>query len=71
MDKKDLMMVVEVKNISARGNNAEVKQDKNGDWIVYEVQKKEKEGRIKWYSITAKRSQRVTVTLHSDSSYLL
>lgn len=42
MDKKDLMMVVEVKNISARGNNAEVKQDKNGDWIVYEVQKKKK-----------------------------
>lgn len=42
MDDKDSKMVAEVKSISARGNNAEVKQDKNGKWIVYEVQKKKK-----------------------------
>lgn len=42
MEAKDLKMVAEVKNISDRGNNAEVKKDKNGEWIVYEVQKKKK-----------------------------
>lgn len=35
-------MVEEVKSISARGNSAEVKRDKDGKYIVYEVQKKKK-----------------------------
>lgn len=42
MEERDQKMVEEVKSISARGNNAEVKRDKNGDWIVYEVLKKKK-----------------------------
>lgn len=28
-----------LKRISAKGKNAEVKMDKNGKWIVYEVSK--------------------------------
>ena len=40
MDQKDRKMVNELKSISARGNNAEVKQDKDGNWVIYEVKKK-------------------------------
>lgn len=39
---QDEKMVAEIKEISAKGNNAEVKQDKDGNWIVYEVSKKKK-----------------------------
>ena len=42
MDEKDKKMVEEVKTISEHGNHAEVKKDKDGNWIVYEVQKKKK-----------------------------
>ena len=31
--------LIKLKRISARGNNAEVKQDRDGNWIVYEVKK--------------------------------
>ena len=31
--------LLKLKRISARGNNAEVKQDRDGNWIVYEVKK--------------------------------
>ena len=40
MDERDFKMVEEVKSISGRGNNAEVKRDKDGKWIIYEVKKK-------------------------------
>ena len=40
MDEKDEKMLVKVKRISERGNNAEVKKDKDGNWVIYEVQKK-------------------------------
>lgn len=40
MDLKDKRMLIELKNISDRGNNAEVKRDKDGNWIIYEVKKK-------------------------------
>lgn len=36
-EKKKLLS--KLKRISARGNNAEVKQDRDGNWIVYEVKK--------------------------------
>lgn len=40
---KDKRALQEMKRISKKGNNAEVKwQDKNGDWVIYEVQKKKK-----------------------------
>ena len=40
MNEKDEKMLVKVKSISARGNNAEVKKDKDGNWVIYEVKKK-------------------------------
>lgn len=42
MSENDRKMVEEVKRISAKGNNAEVKQSKDGKWIVYEVKKEKK-----------------------------
>lgn len=36
---KEKKLLSKLKRISARGNNAEVKQDRNGNWIVYEVKK--------------------------------
>lgn len=32
-------LIALLKKISAKGHNAEVKQDKNGTWIVYDVKK--------------------------------
>lgn len=43
MNEIDKKMVEEVKRISAKGHNAEVKQDsKSGKWIVYDVSKNKK-----------------------------
>ncbi len=42
MEEKDKKMIVALKSISARGNNAEVECDKNGNWVIYEVHKKKK-----------------------------
>lgn len=43
MNDSDKKMVEEVKRISAKGHNAEVKQDrKSGKWIVYDVSKDKK-----------------------------
>lgn len=39
ISEKDKKMLLEMKRISKKGNNAEVKQDKNGDWVIYEVHK--------------------------------
>lgn len=36
----DARNLVKIREILARGNNAEVKQTSNGDWVVYEVSKK-------------------------------
>jgi len=44
MNEKDKKMVEEVKDISEKGNHAEVKRDRNGNWIVYEVMKKKRVG---------------------------
>ena len=44
MDEKDAKMVEEVKDISKHGNHAEVKKDKDGNWVVYEVKKKKRVG---------------------------
>ena len=40
MDDKDIKMVQEVNLISARGNSAEVKKDKDGNYVIYEVKKR-------------------------------
>lgn len=42
MSEKDEKLITELKRISAKGNNAEVKRDKNGEWIVYEVKKEKR-----------------------------
>lgn len=39
MNENDKKMVETVKQISAKGHNAEVKQDRNGKWIIYDVSK--------------------------------
>ena len=36
---REKKLLSKLKRISARGNNAEVKQDRDGNWIVYEVKK--------------------------------
>ncbi|MBO4952274.1 MAG: hypothetical protein J6C99_05105 [Lachnospiraceae bacterium] len=38
----DKMMVAIVKAISERGSHAEVKRDRAGNWIIYEVNKKKR-----------------------------
>ena len=38
-DEREQKLLIKLKRISARGNNAEVKQDRDGNWIVYEVKK--------------------------------
>jgi hypothetical protein len=38
----DIKMLDEACKISARGNNAEVRKTKEGQWIIYEVKKKKK-----------------------------
>ena len=40
LDDKDIKMVQEVNLISARGNSAEVKKDKDGNYVIYEVKKR-------------------------------
>ena len=41
ISEKDKKALQEMKRISKRGNNVEAKwQDKDGDWVIYEVQKK-------------------------------
>ena len=40
LDGKDIKMVQEVNLISARGNSAEVKKDKDGNYVIYEVKKR-------------------------------
>ena len=42
MDEKEKMVMQQIKDISARGKSAEVKKDKDGNYVVYEVQKKKK-----------------------------
>jgi len=44
MDEKDIKMVEKVKSISEHGHHAEVKKDKDGNWVVYDVQKKKMVG---------------------------
>lgn len=39
---EDQKMVNLVKTISEKGSHAEVKKDKDGNWIVYEVNKKKR-----------------------------
>lgn len=36
---REQKLLSKLKRISAKGNNAEVKQDRDGNWIVYEVKK--------------------------------
>ena len=36
---REQKLVSKLKQIYARGNNAEVKQDRDGNWVVYEVKK--------------------------------
>lgn len=38
----DKKMVAEVKAIAEKGSHAEVKKDRDGNWIIYEVSKKRK-----------------------------
>ena len=37
---REQKLLSKLKQISARGNNAEVKQDRDGNWVVYEVKNK-------------------------------
>ena len=36
---REQKLLSKLKQLSARGNNAEVKQDRDGKWVVYEVKK--------------------------------
>lgn len=40
MDEKDRKMIEEIRKISAKGNSAEVKRDKDGNYVIYEIKKK-------------------------------
>jgi hypothetical protein len=47
MDRKrdkyeDEQLLVMLKQISAKGHNAEVKQNRDGTWVVYEVKKEKR-----------------------------
>lgn len=42
MSDKEEKVIAQINDISARGNSAEVKKDKDGNYVVYEVQKKKK-----------------------------
>lgn len=42
MGEKEQKVIREIEDISKRGNCAEVKKDKDGNYVVYEVQKKKK-----------------------------
>lgn len=42
MNENDKKMVEEVKRISAKGHNAEVKQNQDGTWTIYDVKKEKK-----------------------------
>lgn len=37
---KDGKVLKEIEKISEKGNHAEVKKNKDGDWVIYEVKKK-------------------------------
>ena len=41
-EEKEQKVIEEIDTISKRGNSAEVKKDKDGNYVVYEVQKKRK-----------------------------
>lgn len=43
LEDKDKRMIAEIKDISARGNSAEVKYDKDGKYVIYEIKKKRKQ----------------------------
>lgn len=38
-NKNDFELLKKLKEISAKGHNAEVKQNKDGTWVVYDVKK--------------------------------
>ncbi|WP_155834476.1 hypothetical protein [Butyrivibrio sp. FC2001] len=40
MTRADEKLVEKLKFITSKGCNAEVKKEKNGNWVVYEVNKK-------------------------------
>lgn len=40
VSEKEQQLIHRLKDISARGNNAEVKQNADGTWTIYEVKKK-------------------------------
>jgi hypothetical protein len=40
MAEKDKKLVEEIKRISSKGNSAEVKCDKDGNYVIYEIKKK-------------------------------
>lgn len=42
MGTKEKEVLKQIDDISRRGNSAEVKKDKDGNYIIYEVQKKKK-----------------------------
>ena len=42
MGEKEQKVIKQIDDISKRGNSAEVKKDKDGNYVVYEVQKKKK-----------------------------
>ena len=40
MSEKEQKVIEEIDTISKRGNSAEVKKDKDGNYVIYEVKKK-------------------------------
>jgi len=40
MEERDLQLILELKRIAAKGNSAEVKMDRDGNLVAYEVEKK-------------------------------
>ncbi len=44
MDRKEAEVIAKINAISERGNSAEVKKNKDGEYVVYEIQKKRRLG---------------------------
>lgn len=42
ISEKEIRLIEHIQEISKKGNSAEVKKDKDGNYVVYEVQKKRK-----------------------------
>ena len=42
MGEKEQKVIEQIDSISKRGNSAEIKKDKDGNYVIYEVQKRKR-----------------------------